>query len=163
MTHDSYSDEFLRETLASVKTVAQIGASDNWNRPSYFVAKYLRAKGFRMIPVNPRIAGHHVLGERCYATMADILDPIDMVDVFRPSEAVRGIVDEALALSPLPKVIWMQFGVRDDVAAARAEAGGIRVVMDRCPKVEYARLNGELGWSGLRTNVISSKRRSIPK
>ena len=116
-----------------------------------------------MIPVNPRIAGQYVLGERCYATLADIPVPVDMVDVFRPSEAAQTIVDEALALAPRPKVIWMQFGIRNDAAAARAESGGIRVVMNRCPKVEYARLNGELGWSGLRTDVISSKRRNNPK
>jgi predicted CoA-binding protein len=159
MNHDAYPDEYLRAILKDVKTVAVVGASPNWNRPSYFVMKYLQTKGFRMIPVNPRSAGEEILDEICWASLAELPVPIDMVDVFRNSEAAGPIVDEAIAIGA--KVVWMQIGVRNDTAAARAEAAGLRVVMNRCPKIEYSRLCGELAWSGINTGIISAKRRRV--
>jgi len=155
--HDSYGDAYLRAILREVRTIAMVGASPDWNRPSYFAMKYLQAKGFRVIPVNPRAAGQEILGERAYASLAEIPDPVDMVDIFRNSAAAGPIVDEAIPLRP--KVIWMQLGVRNDDAARRAEAAGIKVVMNRCPKIEYGRLHGELSWSGINSGIISSKRR----
>jgi predicted CoA-binding protein len=127
-------------------------------RPSFFVLKYLLSKGFDVFPINPGHAGREILGRMVYAKLADVAAPIDMVDIFRASAAVPGIVDEALELDPLPKVIWMQLTVRNDEAAAKAEAAGIKVVMNRCPKIEYGRLSGEIGWTGVSSGVISSKR-----
>jgi predicted CoA-binding protein len=127
-------------------------------RPSFFVLKYLLSKGFDVFPINPGHAGREILGRMVYAKLADVPAPIDMVDIFRASAAVPGIVDEALELDPLPKVIWMQLTVRNDEAAAKAEAAGIKVVMNRCPKIEYGRLSGEIGWTGVSSGVISSKR-----
>lgn len=158
MNHDTYSNDYISSILHSVKTIAMVGASANDVRPSFFVMKYLIDKGFRVIPVNPGQAGREILGQTVYAKLADIPEPIDMVDVFRGSDAVPGVVDEVLALEPLPKVIWTQLTVRHDEAAARAEAAGIKVVMNRCPKIEYARLSGEIGWSGVNSRVISSKK-----
>ena len=157
MNHDSYSDVYILRILDSIRTIAMVGASDLWNRPSYFAMKYLKEKGYRVIPVNPRAAGQEILGERAYASLAEIPDPVDMVDIFRNSAAAGPIVDEAIPLRP--KVIWMQLGVRNDEAARRAEAAGIKVVMNRCPKIEYGRLHGELSWSGINSGIISSKRR----
>ena len=161
--HDHYPDALLRRVLASVKTIAMVGASPDWNRPSSFAMVYLQHKGYRVIPVNARAAGQLINGERCYATLADIpreeTGPIDMVDIFRNSAAAGPIVDEAIAIGA--KVVWMQIGVRDDAAAARAEAAGLQVVMNRCPKIEYGRLNGELGWGGMNSGIISSKRRKV--
>ena len=159
--HDSYSDEHLRGILDRVTTIALVGASPHWNRPSYFAMKYLQGKGYRIIPVNPRAAGQEILGETAYAGLGDIPMPVDMVQVFRNSEAAGGIVDEALALPTPPPVIWMQLGVRNDAAARKAEAAGCTVVMNRCPKIEWARLNGELSWTGFRSGVISSKKRKL--
>lgn len=159
MDHGSYTDLYLSEVLGSVRTIAVVGASANWNRPSYFVMKYLGTKGYRMVPVNPGIAGQEVLGEAAYASLADIPFPVDMVDIFRNSEAAGPITDEAIRIGA--KVVWMQIGVRNDAAAARAEAAGLRVVMDRCPKIEWSRLNGELSWGGLNSNVITNKRRPV--
>jgi predicted CoA-binding protein len=161
--HDFYRDAWLRQVLDRVKTIAMVGASEHWNRPSYFAMKYLQGKGYRIIPVNPRSQGEEILGERCRSRLAEIEDPLDMVDIFRNSEAAGGIVDEALALPARPPIIWMQLGVRNDEAAARAEAAGIAVVMNRCPKLEWARLHGELSWSGVPSHVISSKRRKLDK
>jgi predicted CoA-binding protein len=127
-------------------------------RPSFFVLKYLIAKGFTVYPVNPGQAGKEILGQRVYARLSDIPHPIDMVDIFRAPDAVPAIVDEALALDPLPKVIWMQLGVRNDGAAAKAEAAGLKVVMNRCPKIEYGKLSGEIGWNGVNSGVLSSKK-----
>lgn len=156
MDHEHYSDAYLREVLGGVKTIAMVGASPNWNRPSSFAMKYLQGKGYRVIPVNPSVAGEEILGERVYATLKEVPDKVDMVDIFRNSAAAGPIVDDAIAIGA--KVIWMQLGVRNDAAAARAEAAGLRVVMNRCPKIEWSRLHGELSWSGVNSGIISSKR-----
>lgn len=158
MNHDTYDNSYIGGILNSVKTIAVVGASANDVRPSFFVMKYLLAKGFSVIPVNPGQAGKEILGQMTYAKLSDIPGPIDMVDIFRASNSVPAIVDEVLALEPLPKVIWMQLTVRHDGAAALAEAAGIKVVMNRCPKIEYARLAGEIGWNGINSGVISSKK-----
>ena len=153
-----YDDATIRRVLTEVRTIAMVGASAKEIRPSYFVLKYLLAKGFRVIPVNPGLAGQEILGQTVYADLPSIPEPIDMVDVFRAADAVPAIVDQALALDPKPKVIWTQLGVRHDEAAARAEAAGLTVIMDRCPKIEFARLSGEIGWNGVNSRVISSKK-----
>ena len=158
MNHDSYDDAYISGILNSVKTIAIVGASANDVRPSFFVLKYLLNKGFNVYPVNPKEAGKDILGTKFYARLADIPVPLDMVDIFRASDAVPGIVDEVLKLDPLPKVIWMQLTVRHDEAAARAEAAGIKVVMNRCPKIEYGRLSGEIAWNGVNSRVLSSKK-----
>ncbi|WP_054308719.1 CoA-binding protein [Mesorhizobium sp. 1M-11] len=158
MNHDAYDNAYIAGILNSVKTIAIVGASANDVRPSWFVLKYMLAKGFSVFPINPGQAGKEILGRMTYARLADIPEPIDMVDIFRAPAAVPGIVDEALALDPLPKVIWMQLGVRHDDAAAKAEAAGIKVVMNRCPKIEYGRLSGEIGWNGVNSGVLSSKK-----
>jgi|SRR5690606_6910082 len=159
MNHDSYSDDYLRGILKSARSIAMVGASPHWNRPSYFVMKYLQAKGFRVIPVNPVAAGGEILGETVYASLADLPETVDLVDIFRNSEAAGPIADEAVAHGA--KAVWMQIGVRNDAAAARAEAAGLSVVMNRCPKIEYSRLCGELAWSGVNTGIISSRRRRV--
>ncbi|MEJ8573735.1 CoA-binding protein [Microbaculum marinum] len=161
MNHDRYPDDYIRDILDEVKVIAMVGASANNIRPSYFAMKYLLEKGYRVIPVNPGQAGPEILGQLCYARLSDIPEPIDMVDIFRASEAADAVVDEALALDPVPKVIWMQLGVRNDTAAARAEAAGLRVVMNRCPKIEYGRLSGEIGWMGVNRGSISSRRATL--
>jgi uncharacterized protein len=156
MDHDRYSDAYLRAILGKVRTIAMVGASPNWNRPSYFAMKYLQGKGFRVIPVNPRAVGETILGEKVYGSLAEIPEPVDMVDIFRNSEAAGPLTDEAIAIGA--KIVWMQLTVRNDAAAAKAEAAGLEVVMNRCPKIEYSRLHGELAWSGVNTGIISSKR-----
>ena len=161
MNHDSYPDSYIRGILNTVKSIAMVGASAKENRPSYFAFKYLLERGYRMIPVNPGHAGHEMLGQRIYARLADIPEPIDMIDIFRASQYALGIVQEALALSPRPQVIWMQLGVRNDEAAALAEANGLKVVMNRCPKIEYGRLSSEIAWMGVNTRTISSKRATV--
>ena len=161
MNHDSYAPDYIRGILQSVKTVALVGASNNAVRPSYFVMKYMLDKGYAVIPVNPGLAGQEILGQTVYASLKDIPHPIDMVDIFRNSEAAGPITDEALSLSPKPKVIWMQLSVRNDEAAARAEAEGVQVVMNRCPKMEYGKLSGEWSWVGGDTGIISSKKQSL--
>jgi predicted CoA-binding protein len=158
MNHDSYDNAYISGILKSVKTIAVVGASANDVRPSFFVMKYMLDKGYNVVPVNPGQAGKLILGQMTYARLSDIPVPIDMVDVFRASDAVPGIVDETLSLDPLPKVVWMQLTVRHDEAAARAEAAGLKVVMDRCPKIEYARLSGEIGWNGVNSGMISSRK-----
>ena len=159
MNHDSYTDAHLKGVLESVRTIAMAGASPYWNRPSYFVMKYLQAKGFRVHPVNPVAAGETILGETCYADLGDLPEPVDMVDIFRNSEAAGPLADKAVEIGA--KVVWMQLTVRNDAAAERAEAAGLTVVMNRCPKFEYARLFGELSWNGFNSRRISSKRRRI--
>jgi len=158
MKHDNYPDNFIRGILNTVKSIAMVGISPKDNRPSYFAFKYLLERGYRMIPVNPGQAGKEILGQKVYAKLSDIPEPIDMVDVFRASEHVPAVVDEALAMTPRPAVIWMQLGVRNDEAAAKAEAGGIKVVMNRCPKIEYGRLSSEIGWIGVNSRTLSSKK-----
>ncbi len=159
MNHDAYSNAYLRDILDAVKTIAMVGASANWNRPSFFAMKYLQSKGYRIIPVNPRAAGETLLGETVHGELGDVPDRIDMVDVFRNAAAADAIADDAIAIGAA--VLWMQLGVRNDAAAERAEAAGLRVVMNRCPKIEYARLNGELGWNGINSKIITSKRRRL--
>jgi uncharacterized protein len=161
MNHDSYPDSYIRGILNTVKTIAMVGASEKENRPSYFAFKYLLERGYRMIPVNPGHAGEEMLGQRVYARLADIPEPVDMVDIFRASQYALPIVQEALALNPRPNVIWMQLGVRNDEAAALAESNGLKVVMNRCPKIEYGRLSSEIAWIGVNTRTISSKRGTI--
>ena len=138
MNHDEYPDAYLRDILTATKTVAVVGASPRPHRPSHGVMRFLQRHGYRAIPVNPFVAGSEILGERVYARIAEIAEPIDMVDIFRRSEAAGAVVDEAIAAGA--KFVWMQLDVRDDDAAARAEARGIRVVMDRCPAIEIPRL-----------------------
>jgi predicted CoA-binding protein len=158
MNHDSYDDSYIRGILNTVKTIAMVGVSANVARPSYFAFKYLLERRYYMIPVNPGLAGQELLGQKCYAKLADIPEKVDMVDVFRASQYAMGVVQEALAMKPRPEVIWMQLGVRDDAAAALAEANGLKVVMNRCPKIEYGRLSSEIAWMGVNTRTISSRR-----
>jgi predicted CoA-binding protein len=136
--HESYPDPYLRDILTSVRTIAVVGASPRREQPSHGVMAYLQRRGYRTIPVNPFAAGTKINGETCYAALADVAEPIDMVDVFRRPEAAGGVVDEAIAVGA--RVVWMQLGVRDDTAAARAEARGLKVVMNRCPAIEIPRL-----------------------
>ena len=157
-----YSDALITGILRRVRTIAMVGASPNWKRPSNFAMKYLQEKGYRVIPVNPRAAaqGVSILGERACASLAEVPAPVDMVDVFRGSEAALETTREAIRLREEKgiEVVWMQLGVRNDEAAAEAEAAGLTVIMDRCPKIEYGRLWGELGWGGIDSGVISSRR-----
>ena len=159
MNHDDYDDKYLISVLKDAKTVAMVGASANWNRPSFFAMKYMQQKGFRVIPVNPGVARQEILGETVMASLDEIDEPIDMVDIFRNSEAAGPITDDAIKAGA--KIIWMQLGVQNDAAAKRAEDAGLRVVMNRCPKIEYARLYGELSWHGINSHVITSKRRRL--
>lgn len=158
-----YDDADITKILRSVKTIAMIGASANWVRPSNFAMKYLLGKGYRVIPINPGQAGKEILGQMTYANLSETPGPIDMIDIFRASEAAGKSVDEALEVAVEKKIqiIWMQLGVRNDDAAARAEVQGLTVIMDRCPKIEYGRLFGELGWSGVNSGIITSKRRKL--
>jgi len=155
-----YDDDFIRRILKSTRVIAMVGASANWVRPSNFAMKYLQGKGYRVIPVNPGAAGQTIWGETAYASLADIPDNYDLVDIFRSSEAAGPIVDEAIRFAPAKgiRAIWMQLGVRNDSAAARAEKAGLTVVMNRCPKIEYGRLFGELSWSGVNSGIVSAKR-----
>jgi uncharacterized protein len=161
MNHDSYPADYIRDILNSVKVIALVGASNNVVRPSYFVMQYLQDKGYDMIPVNPGLAGQTLLGKTVYGALKDIPQAIDMVDIFRNSEAAGAIVDEALSLDPKPSVIWMQLSVRNDEAAARAEAAGLKVVMNRCPKMEYGKISGEWAWVGGNSGIISSRKQSM--
>jgi len=158
MNHDAYPDAYIAGILKEVRSIAMVGASANDVRPSYFVLKYLKLRGYQMFPINPGLAGKTILDLPVFASLAALPGPVDMVDIFRNSAAAGRIVDDILALPVLPKVIWMQLTVRNDAAAAKAEAAGIRVVMNRCPKIEYGRLSGEIGWAGVNSRAISSKR-----
>lgn len=158
LRHDSYPDALIRALLTRTRSIALVGASANPARPSYLVLKYMLSRGYRVIPVNPGLAGQTLLDQPVVARLADLPEPVDMVEIFRHSAAAGGVVDEALALPVPPKVIWMQLGVRDDAAAARAEAAGLTVIMDRCPKIEFGRMSGEIGWVGVNSRVLSSKR-----
>src|ERR1700748_3000556 len=162
MNHDAYSDDYIRGILTSVKSIAMVGASPVDVRPSYFAFKYLVQRGYDMIPVNPGHVGKSLLGRPFVGRLAEIGRPIDMVEIFRSSQHIMPVVDEALKLSPLPKVIWMQLGARDDAAAAKAEAAGIKVVMNRCPKIEYGRLSSEIAWMGVNSRTLSARRAPMP-
>jgi predicted CoA-binding protein len=161
MNHDNYDDNYIRGILNTVKTIAMVGASNKENRPSYFAFKYLLERGYNMIPVNPGQAGQELLGRKVYARLADVPGPIDMVDIFRASQYAMPIVQEALALNPRPSVIWMQIGVRDDAAAKLAEDNGLKVVMNRCPKIEYGRISSEIAWMGVNTRTLTSKKAKL--
>lgn len=161
MNHDSYPDAYIRGILNTVKTIAMVGVSPKENRPSYFAFKYLLERGYRMIAINPGQAGKTLLGRPFHARLSDVPEPIDMVDIFRAAQYAPAIVGEALALQPRPQVIWMQLGVRSEEAAATAEAAGLKVVMNRCPKIEYGRLSSEIGWIGVNSRTISSKKAQL--
>ena len=156
MNHDHYSDAYIRSILQDYKIFAMVGASPNQVRPSYFAMKYLLAKGYRVIPINPGHAGKELLGQTVYASLHDIPEPVEVVDIFRNSEAALEITRDAIAIGA--KVVWMQLGVRNDEAAQLAEEAGLKVVMNRCPKIEYGRLSGEIGWAGVNTRTLSSQR-----
>ena len=156
--HDTYSDDVIRCILRSTKSIALVGASSNPARPSYIVLKYLKERGYQMFAVNPGLAGHTILDVPVFASLHDLPQPVDMVEIFRNSDAAGPLTDEALALPVLPKVIWMQLSVRNDPAALRAEDKGVEVIMNRCPKIEYGRLSGEIGWQGINSRILSSKK-----
>ena len=156
MDHEHYDDGYIRGILNTVKTIAMVGVSANTSRPSYFAFKYLLERGYRMIPVNPVLAGGELLGQKIYARLADIPEPVDMVDIFRAPRYAVEIVEEALALAP--RVIWMQLGIRNDEAAKLAEANGLKVVMNRCPKIEYGRLSSEIAWMGVNTRTLTARK-----
>jgi len=158
MNHDAYPDSYIRGILNSVKTIAMVGISPKDNRPSYFAFKYLMERGYRMIPVNPGQAGKTILGQKVYARLSDIPERVDMVDIFRASEHVLPVVKEAVTLQPKPQIIWMQLMVRNDEAAKLAEDAGFKVVMNRCPKIEYGRLSSEISWMGVNSRTLSSRR-----
>jgi predicted CoA-binding protein len=160
MDHATYTDDYIAGILRECRSIAMVGASAGASRPSYFAMKYLIAKGYRVLPVNPTSAGQRILGQPVFAGLADVPPPVDMVDIFRTSEAALDIVREAIALKDRLgiKVLWMQLGVRNPEAAAEAEGAGLKVVMNRCPKIEYGRLSGEIGWAGVNTGRISSQR-----
>ena len=162
MNHDVYDDSYIRSILNGVKSIAMVGASPVNVRPSYFAFKYLAERGYDMIPVNPGHVGKSLLGKPFVASLLEIERPVDMVDIFRNSSHVMAVVDEALKMRPLPKVIWMQLGARDDAAAEKAEAVGLKVVMNRCPKIEYGRLSAEISWMGVNSRTLSSKRAPMP-
>lgn len=165
MDHDNYPDTYILEILGKVRTIAMVGASPNWKRPSNFAMKYLQEKGYRVIPVNPRVAetGGEILGEKVSPSLREVPGTIDMVDIFRNSEAAGPITDEAIAVAAEKglQVIWMQLGVCNEAAARRAEEAGLSVVMNRCPKIEWARLHSELSWGGFNSGVLTSRRRRL--
>ncbi len=163
--HDHYADRRLRAILRSVRTFAMVGASTVWRRPSFYAMKYLQKRGFRIIPVNPARAGEEILGETVYGAVKDIPVQVDMVDIFRTSEEALEITKDVIASKDDKgvKVLWMQLSVRNDEAAQLAEDAGLVVVMNRCPKIEYARLSGELGWSGINSRIIIAKSLRPPK
>lgn len=156
-----YSDALIRDVLARTRTIAVVGASANWNRPSTFVMKYMQVKGYRCIPVNPGLAGQTLLGETVYASLRDIPEPVDLVDIFRAPAQVGPIIEDAVAIGA--KVVWMQLGVRNDDAASLAEAAGITVVMDRCVKIEFGRLGGELSWYGVNSGLVRNRAPEPPR
>ena len=156
----TYPDDLIKSILRSTKVIAMVGASGNEMRPSYFAMKYLLDKGYVIHPINPGMAGKDILGQKVYAALKDVPAPVDMVDIFRASDAAPGIVDEALAEKDRfgLKVIWMQLGVINEEAAAKARAAGLTVIMDRCPKIEYGRHSGEIGWMGINRKLIDNRK-----
>ncbi len=159
MDHTHYDDDYVRGILRCSRTIAMVGASPKWVRPSHFAMKYLQGKGYRVIPVNPATAGQEILGETVYASLAEVPENFQMVDIFRNSEAAGPIVDQAIALKDDKGIetVWMQLGVINAAASAHAEAAGLKVIMDRCPKIEYGRLSGELSWGGINSGIITAK------
>ena len=160
MAYPNYPDALIARILRSVKTIAMVGASPNEARPSFFAMKYLLDKGFKMIPVNPGQVGKEILGQKVYARVSDLPAPVDMVDIFRNSEAAGPIADEVIANKDRlgVRILWMQLGVINEEAAKRAEAAGLTVIMNRCPKIEYGRLSGEIGWYGVNRRVIDNRK-----
>lgn len=156
MNHDSYSDAYIRDILNSHDTFAMVGASAKTVRPSYFAMKYLLSKNFKVVPINPGLAGQEILGQTVYATLPDVPERVDIVDIFRNSEAALDFTRQAIEIGA--KVVWMQLGVRNDEAAKLAEDAGLKVVMNRCPKIEYGRLSGEIGWAGVNSRTVTNKR-----
>ena len=159
IVHDRYDDLYLRRILRETRTIAMVGASANWNRPSYFAMKYMLDRGYKVIPVNPAATGQEILGQKVYGSLADLPQKADMVDIFRNSEAAGPITDEAIEHGA--KVVWMQLGVVNEAAAKRAEDAGLKVVMNRCPKIEHSRLAGTIEWHGIASGVISSRKRAL--
>ena len=159
VNHDRYDDAYLRRILRDTKTIAMVGASANWIRPSYFAMKYLQSRGYKIYPVNPGAVGQKILGQEVYGSLGDLPEKADMVDIFRSSEAAGPITDEAIKHGA--KVVWMQLGVINPEAAKRAEDAGLKVVMNRCPKIEHSRLSGSIEWHGIASGVISSKKRAL--
>lgn len=160
MPTPNYPDALIARILRSAQTIAMVGASPNSSRPSYFAMKYLLDKGFRVIPVNPGQAGKEILGQNTYASLSDVPAPIDMIDIFRNSLAASSITDEAIANKERlgMKILWMQLGVINEDAAKRAESEGFTVIMNRCPKIEYGRLSGEIGWYGVNRRTIDNRK-----
>ena len=158
-----YDNAELKKILLNVRTIAMVGASPRPIRPSNSTMKYLLGKGFNVIPVNPSCTDEMIYGQRTYSALSEIKNKIDMINIFRPSKVVGKIVDEAIKTRPKLcfSIIWMQLGVQDDDAAKKASLEGIQVIMNRCPKIEYGRLFGELGWAGVNTGIISSKKRTL--
>ena len=159
MDHQHYEDTYLRGILRTSHTIAMVGASANWNRPSYFAMKYLLDRGYEVIPVNPAAAGQEILGQKVYGSLGELPRKVDMVDIFRNSEAAGPITDAAIEHGA--KVVWMQLGVVNEAAARRAEDAGLKVVMNRCPKIEHSRLAGTIEWHGIASGVISSRKRAL--
>ncbi|MDP1839744.1 MAG: CoA-binding protein [Reyranella sp.] len=159
MNHDRYDDLYLRRILRETKTIAMVGLSANWNRPSFFAAKYLLDRGYKVIPVNPAAKGQEILGQRVHGSLDELPVKADMVDIFRNSEAAGPITDEAIKHGA--RIVWMQLGVVNPAAAKRAEDAGLKVVMNRCPKIEHSRLAGTIEWHGIASGVISSKKRAL--
>ena len=159
MNHDRYDDLYLRRILRETKTIAMVGLSANWNRPSFFAAKYLLDRGYKVIPVNPAAKGQEILGQKVHTSLDELPVKADMVDIFRNSEAAGPITDEAIRHGA--KVVWMQLGVVNPAAAKRAEDAGLKVVMNRCPKIEHSRLAGTIEWHGIASGVISSRKRAL--
>ena len=160
MDHAAYTDDYIAGILAETRVIAMVGASAVANRPSYFTMKYLLGKGYKVIPVNPGLVGQEILKQKVVASLADLETPVDMVDIFRNSDAALAVTREAIGLRDKLglKFIWMQLAVTNAIAAGEAEAAGLKVVMNCCPKIEYGRLSGEIGWSGVNAGLISSKR-----
>ena len=163
--HNHYTDQKLRRILRDVKTFALVGASTVWRRPSYYAMTYLQHKGFKIIPINPARVGETVLGEKVYGSLADVPHQLDMVDIFRTSEEALDITKDVIKNKDARgiKYLWMQLTVRNDYAAELAEEEGLEVIMDRCPKIEFGRLSGELSWLGVNSGIITSKTLKSPK
>jgi len=161
MNHDSYDDTYIRGILNTVKTIAMVGVSDKESRPSYFAFKYLLERGYRMLAVNPGLVGKGLLGQPAFASLREITEPVDLVDIFRAAPFAVGIVEEVLKMQPRPRVVWMQLGIRSDAAAELAEANSIKVVMNRCPKIEYGRLSSEISWMGVNSRTLTSRKAQL--